>query len=229
VIKVLQSWQEIGEAILGLQRLGLPLHLTPQKNWDHWLLYNALAQVVRTSAMADLGCGEGHTLRVLHALGFESIDGVDFKIAPELRVRQALTMYRDRTWRRPYRLHRGNILSTPLEGAAYGCVASISMIEHGCNLPQFFRESARLLRDDGLLFVTTDYWDDKIDTSDARPAFGLPWRIFCREEIHELIGIAGEAGLRPSSDAEIQTCSERPIYWNNRSYTFIAMSFRHSD
>jgi len=229
VLKVLQNWQEIGEAVLALQRQNIPLHESAEKNWDHWLLYNALVPISRKQAVADLGCGEGHTLRMLYSLGFARIDGVDLKISAELRARQVFQMYRDRTLRRPYRLHRGNILSTRLETGAYGCVTSISTIEHGCDAAQFFNEAARLMQRDGLLFITTDYWEDKTDTSDAKDAFGLPWRILCRDEIDELVDIAAHAGLQPWLEMEIPKCSERPVYWNNRSYTFIAMSFRKSD
>jgi len=193
------------------------------------MLHNAVAQLNRRYSIADLGCGEGYTLFFLHALGFKDIDGVDFRIAPELRFRQVRTMCRTRTWRLPYHLHRANILSTPLEAGAYAGVASISTIEHGCDLTQFFREALRLLRRDGLLFVTTDYWEEKIETSSAERALGLPWKIFCREEILELVRLAENAGLRPLSDGEIPRCSERPVYWNDRSYTFIAMLFRRRD
>lgn len=226
MLRVLQGWPEIGEAILGLEHRGLPLHLSPQKNWDHWLLHNAIAQMPQPAPLADLGCGDGYTLFFLHHLGFKPIDGVDFRIGHRLRLKQALTMYRARTWQPPYRLHSGDILRTPLESEAYGTVASISTIEHGVDLAQFFREAARLLRRDGLLFVTTDYWEEKLETSEAAPAFGLPWRIFCRDEIEEAIRFARDAGLQPWSDGEIPQCSGRPIFWNNRSYTFIAMLFR---
>ena len=88
MLKVLQNWQEIGEAVLALQRQNLPLHANAQKNWDHWLLYNALVPLSRKQAVADLGCGEGHTLRMLYSLGFATIDGADLKISAELRARQ---------------------------------------------------------------------------------------------------------------------------------------------
>lgn len=222
---VLQSWEEIGEAILGLERLGAPLHWSPQKNWDHWLLYSATLEVPRESPIADLGCGEGHSLRLLHSLGFSALEGVDFKIAPMLRARQTLSMYRHRSLKPPYNLRRADLHETRLQAGAFSAVVSISTIEHGVDAPRFFKEASRLLRPDGLLFLTTDYWEDKIDTSDAPPVFGLPWKIFCRDEILELARVAEGAGLRPLANADIPPCSGRPVYWNNRAYTFIAMLF----
>jgi SAM-dependent methyltransferase len=225
VFKVLQGWEEIGDAILELQRRAVPLHLTPQKNWDHWLLHNTLAKVPKDSPIADLGCGEGHTLRMLHTLGFQALEGLDVKIAPGLRARQAFSMCRERTWVPPYHLRRSNLGKTPLQGQSFGTVVSISTIEHGVEVRGFFQEAARLLRVGGLLFITTDYWEDKIDISDAGHAFGLPWKIFCRDEILELASVAKGAGLLPVTTAEIPPCSDRPVFWNNYAYTFIAMLF----
>ena len=37
MISVLQDWRELGECIETLQRDRLPLHTTPQKNWDHFI------------------------------------------------------------------------------------------------------------------------------------------------------------------------------------------------
>ena len=51
MIKVLQDWEEIGNSILNLQKAGLPTHETPQKNWDHFLLYYALAETDRSAAI----------------------------------------------------------------------------------------------------------------------------------------------------------------------------------
>jgi SAM-dependent methyltransferase len=229
VFTVLQSWEEIGEAILGLQRLGLPLHLTPQKNWDHWLLCKALAQINKDSPLADLGCGEGHTLRLLKALGFEALEGVDFKISPMLRAGQVLSMYRTRTLHPPYHLRRADLHKTPLQGEAFDAVISISTIEHGVDVPRFFREAGRLLRRGGLLFITTDYWEDKIGTSNAGHAFGFPWKIFCRDEVVEIARAAEAADLQPVTNGEVPPCADRPVCWNNRAYTFIAMLFRKFD
>ena len=229
LFKVLQNWEEIGGAVVGLQQLGAPLHQSPQKNWDHWLLHNVLAEAPKNSPIADLGCGEGHTLRMLFTLGFQALEGVDFKISLILRARQAISMYRERTLHPPYHLRRSDLHETPLREKAFSTVISISTIEHGVDVPRFFREAGRLLRPGGLLFITTDYWEDKIDISGAPRAFGLPWNIFCRDEVIGLTRLAEAAGLQPVTNGEIPRCSDRPIYWNSRSYTFIAMLFRKFD
>ena len=88
MIKVLQNWEEIGQAIITLQKSGLPLHETVQKNWDHFLLYNILAQENKNIKILDLGCGNGLTLKLFLALGFLNIYGIDFKINLDLRIKQ---------------------------------------------------------------------------------------------------------------------------------------------
>ena len=80
MIRVLSNWQEVGEAILDLQREGLPLHESPQKNFDHLVLRKTLATLDKGAAIVDLGCGGAHTLRFLHALRFRNISGIDLAI-----------------------------------------------------------------------------------------------------------------------------------------------------
>ena len=60
MIRVLQDWQEVGDSIFALQRLNLPLHSSPQKNWDHWLLFQALSDLDHGARVVDLGCGRGY-------------------------------------------------------------------------------------------------------------------------------------------------------------------------
>jgi SAM-dependent methyltransferase len=225
VIKVLGNWQEVGEAILNLQREGLPLHESPQKNFDHFILRKALATVGKDAAIVDLGCGGAQTLRFLHALRFRNISGIDLAVEWRARGRQIKLMLRERTWRPPFRLRRGDLTGTLLPSASCDMAISISTIEHGVDIERFFAEAARILRTGGLLLVTTDYWENKIDTAGVR-AFGLPWQIFSRDEIAALMKSAGHAGLTPVESGGVPACTDRPVLWQDRHYTFIAMLFK---
>src|SRR6266849_5562839 len=108
VIRVLQSWQEIGDSILGLQQAGLPIHPTAQKNWDHFLLRELLSTTSRKALVVDLGCGEGHALSFLHALGFKTLQGLDLQIDWRARARQLSTIRREKMLQVPFRLHRSD-------------------------------------------------------------------------------------------------------------------------
>lgn len=225
LIQVLQDWHELGDCVLGLTRHGLPLHETVQKNWDHFLLWKMLEGLDRSSAIVDLGCGGGFTLRFLSALGFRELLGVDLRIEWRLRARQLANMWRRRTLHAPYALRAGSILATGLPSAHYSMAVSISTIEHGVDVDAFLAEVSRLLKVDGRFLVTTDYWEEKLDTSGSNGAFGLPWRIFCSSEILQLVERAGAHGLTLIERSDVPECNERTVCWENRDYTFIALAF----
>lgn len=225
MIRVLHNWQELGENVIALQREGLPLHETPQKNFDHFVLREALAGLDEDAAIVDLGCGHTNTLCFLHALGFSNLRGIDLEFDRRIRAKRALLMLRERSLRPPYRLVRGDLTHTSLRSASQDVVVSISTIEHGVDIEQFLAEAARLLRSGGLLFVTTDYWENKIDTDGAQ-AFGLPWQIFSREQVIAMLCTARRFGLLPAESDEIPGCEDKPVIWQGRRYTFVAMLFR---
>lgn len=228
MIRVLQDWQEIGDSILGLQRAGLPTHGTAQKNWDHFQLHESLAATEKDAMIVDLGCGEGHTLSLLHSLGFKNVHGVDHKIRWRVRARKLVTMWREQAFRSPFTLHSGDITNTPFKDKTCDFAVSISTLEHGVDLENFFREAGRILKPGGALLITTDYWHKKIVTNGTARAFGLPWKIFCLEEIGELLRIAGNHGFNLTGEGSTPPCRNRTVAWQGETYTFIAIQFNRS-
>jgi predicted O-linked N-acetylglucosamine transferase (SPINDLY family)/SAM-dependent methyltransferase len=211
MMKVLKNWQDIGEATLSLQRQGLPTHTDTRKNWDLSLLYETIASQNRNSCIVDLGCSPGCTLFFLLALGFTNLYGIDFDI--------------DFTGKNfPARLYKGDLTDTSFENDSFDLAISISVIEHGVELKAFFNEVARIVKNDGLLFLTTDYWEEKQDVGENNP-LGLPWRIFSQQEIQELISTAQDYGFFLEGDLNIPSCSERTVIWQGIEYTFIALIF----
>ncbi|MDX2244027.1 MAG: class I SAM-dependent methyltransferase [Leptolyngbyaceae cyanobacterium bins.302] len=213
MIQVLQYQQDVEAATQALQSRGLPTHLTVQKNWDQWLLAQSLADDDRQSQILDLGCGDGCTLDFLAALGFQHLHGIDLEIKPSLR-------------NRPYQLHEADMTATPFPDASFDCAVSISVIEHGVDLNAFFQEAYRLLRPNGLLFVTTDYWQQKIQIDPTIKPFGLSWSIFSDSEVAAAIALAQSHGFSLDSHTQIPDCVETTVDWYDRHYTFIAMEFR---
>ncbi|MGC2441869.1 class I SAM-dependent methyltransferase [Candidatus Binatus sp.] len=225
MISVLQDWRELGECIETLQRDRLPLHTTPQKNWDHFILRRALAGLEPSASIADLGCGHGLTLEFLRRQGFENLLGIDLSIGWRLRAREALTMYRERRFTRPYRILRGSISESSIAESSISLALSISTIEHGVDIDRFLADSFRILKPGARLFVTTDYWGDKIEVPDSIRAFGMPWRIFDKEQISRLLDSAARIGFEPNEDP-IPDCSGAPVVWQGFAYTFIALLLR---
>jgi SAM-dependent methyltransferase len=212
VINVLKSWQEIHAATIEIQHQGLPLHLDVHKNWDHLLLYDLIGKIDLQSSIVDLGCGECCTLNFLAALGFKQLRGIDFKLEPNADA--------------AYALYQGNLTKTPFVSGECDVAISISVIEHDVELPAFFAEVSRLLKPDGLLFITTDYWSEYLEIDSSIKPFGLEWKIFCQTEIEQLIALAKDNNLVLERNGGIPACSDKPIAWHNYNYTFIALLFR---
>lgn len=212
MIEVLQNRQEIDAATLKIQSLCLPLHLDIHKNWDHLLLYSAIATIDKQSQIIDLGCGECCTLNFLAALGFKNLHGIDLQIGYDANT--------------AYTLHQGNLTQTPLVSGECDVAISVSVIEHGVDLAAFFAEVSRLLKTDGLLFVTTDYWSEYIEINSSIQPFGLEWKVFSAPDIEQLIALAQENNLVLAEAGDIPASSDRTVSWYDYKYSFIALLFR---
>ncbi|MCU0564985.1 MAG: class I SAM-dependent methyltransferase [Oculatellaceae cyanobacterium Prado106] len=215
MIQVLQNWLEVGESTLSLQRQRLPTHLTVQKNWDQSLLAQQLLPLPQSSAILDLGCGDCCTLKFLAALGFTNLSGIDLQVPSDSSSL-------------PYTLHQGDLMKTPFTDRTFDMAVSISVIEHGVDLKAFFQEAHRILKSSGLLFVTTDYWQEKIGIDDAIQPFGLSWQIFSQEQIEEMIAIAQSCGFQLKAETTIPACADPTVTWYDKDYTFIALTFQAS-
>jgi SAM-dependent methyltransferase len=229
-VSVLKSWNEVGNAIDFLNAQGYHLHRNPIKSWDLALIRNFVDDLARQELILDLGAGGLGAVRLLHEMGFTRVAGYDF----EFNVFERLLQLRD--WlglmarmRRPtvipYRLKRRDLLRTGLKSGCAGAIVCLSVIEHGVDVQSFFREAARLLKPSGRLYISTDYWDPKIDTGD-RKMFGLPWTIFCRREIESLIeiGLASGFGIDSWNPDDLR-CQEAVVRDGPHAYTFIGLSF----
>ncbi len=216
MIKVLKNWQEIGDATLSLQRKGLPTHSDTRKNWDLSLLYQTIASENRNSRIVDLGCSPGCTLVFLISLGFTNLYGIDFDL--EFTGGKKF----------PANVYKGDLTDTTFESDFFDVAISISVIEHGVDLKDLFNEVNRILKNDGLLFLTTDYWAEKQDVGKINP-LGLPWKVFSEADIQELINIAQDYGFSLNEDINIPSCSEQTIIWQGIEYTFIALIFKKKE
>ncbi len=224
MIQILQDWNEVGNAVMALDRRHLPLHFTTQKNWDHYLISQWLEKKPKDINIIDLGCGEGDTLRLLAALGFSNVYGMDLSIPIKLRLKQLISLFRKRTFRLPFHLRKGSIVHTPFSNEFFDLAISVSVIEHDVSLNSLFSEVFRMIKPGGQFFITTDYWEKEMDTSTVR-VYRAPWRIFSREKIVQLIQTAKDNGFGLSSNDKIPLCGQKTVRWQNREYTFIAFLF----
>lgn len=221
MIKVLQDWLEIGEADKFLSRKGLSKHSTVEKSWDLYQLFGIIVSMPREIKIIDLGCGELKVLKFLYAMGIKNLYGIDLRIAWRNRLSQLIRMWRERSLRVPFHLYKGDLTETKFPNQSFDLAICVSVIEHGVNLEKFFSESSRILKPEGLLFITTDYWEEEIQVNDDNKPYGLSWKIFSKKDIEYFIKLSYKFGFFLYKDSSIPTCSDRCIIWNNQEYTFL--------
>lgn len=93
----------------------------------------------------EVGCGEGYGTALL-AGGAARVLGVDYDAAA--------IAHAGRTYRAA-RFLRANLAALPSASASWDLVATLQVIEHVWNHPEFVGECRRVLRPDGRLLVTT--------------------------------------------------------------------------
>jgi len=225
MIRILKSWLEIGECYNFLCRKGLPHSNIPAKNWEFYYAYTLAEHIGKTARIIDLGCGEPYMLKLLHQANFVSLFGVDLSISFSARLSQIHRMWRGRTLKPPFRLYKGDICRTRFQAGAFDLALCLSVLEHGVNIERFFAEAFRILRADGRLFITVDYWKEHIDIPKACSPFGLTWHIFSDEDIRELLRIARAQGFSLLINEEIPIPTNKVIVWNSQEYTLLSVIF----
>ncbi len=123
----------------------------------------------------------------------------------------------------------GDLLSTPWPDGHFAGISAISVIEHGVPDDELCREVGRLLRPGGVFVFTTDYWPQKIVTTERM--FDRDWRIFDETEIEALVARAESHNLHPASDpgSVIRDIGSPPIHFAGKDYTFLYGAFIRGD
>jgi len=228
---IIRSWDDIGDAFKVLIRNGMYLHGNPPKNWDLSKLYELFKDKPRDIHVLDIGCCGGHTLRFLQRMKFKHLKGID--LYPLKGNKNKILYLRDKMVaimlflrdRHSFKIRRGDGTKTLETKKHYDVVTCISVIEHGVPLPQFFQECHRLLKPNGVLFITTDYNYKKIDTG------AEDWTIYDEQEVNGIIKLAGDHGFCLDGEritlGENQgiTCSSTGL---KDEYTFISLCFRRA-
>jgi len=124
--------------------------------------------------------------------------------------------------------------ATNFENNKFDFIFSLSVIEHGVDIDNFFKEMSRILKNNSYLLITTDYWPEKIDTSNKFPyekKFG-PMKIFSKEEISSLIKIAKKYNFEILGENNLNEKLQKKVCrWErmDEEYTFIYLPFRLND
>lgn len=184
----------------------------PRKSWDVLRTVEEIeASLSVDDPVLDVGSYASAIPPALTKLGYSRVSGIDFD-------ERVLDTKHDL----PVEYVVGDLMHTEWPDGHFAAITAISVIEHGLDEDGLFAEVSRLLRPGGVFMFSTDYWPEKVDTSDMK-LFGLPWTIFSAEEMERFVANSGQYGLRPVSDPApaLNQTRERPIDFAGRQYTFL--------
>ncbi len=212
---VLHTTSEWQQATKRGKELGLPLHRSSEKNWDHLAAVDAIAGACPQSAVVlDAGAEfYSNVLPALFAYGYRNLYGMNLSFTDPAR-------------RGPIRYLPGDITRTGFSDAFFDAITCMSVIEHGVPLRPYFQEMFRLLKPGGMLITSTDYYPDPIDTR-GHIAHGSQVKIFSRPEAEEMITMAKQCGFEQTGEIGLD-CTNRPIRWElyNLNFTFLIFTLR---
>lgn len=207
VLKTKDEWQE---ALNLINNSGLPFHNDFPKNWD---TLSALSLILEkfdeNSRILDAGSEIYSSILIcLYLYGYKNLYGINLVFKE--RIKKGRILY-----------EHGDITKTRFENEYFSAVTCLSVIEHGVNYEDFFKEMNRIIKKGGILFISTDYWHDKINT-DKIEVYNSKTVIFSRNEIEDLLQIARRSGFELLGDQDLN-CNEKTIHWEkyNLRYTFI--------
>ena len=191
----------------------LPLHRDEPKNWDNTI---AIWQTCLTTDPIDpvldiAATAESAYLPSLNLLGYKKLISINLT-QQETEVKDSVTY-----------MH-GDCTATNFDNDYFGFISCLSVIEHGVDVKKFLDESKRILKQNGHLFISTDYWQDNVDTR-GQHAFGAPVKVFNKEDISQLIAYASSIGLELTSPVSLN-CNQRVVNWIGMDYTFLNLMFK---
>ena len=132
-------------------------------------------------------------------------------------------MYSDKS----YQLSIRNLEDTKYMGQMFDYVTSLSVIEHGVNIENYFREMSRIIKSNGYLLTSTDYSPDKLVNNKNVLSNGTPDNIFSREEIENLVEIAEKSGLKLIEPIDFEY-KDKVVRWDSidLDFNFIFFAMR---
>lgn len=123
---------------------------------------------------------------------------------------------------------RMDLTRTRFADASVDAVTCLSVVEHGVDLEEYFREMARVLKPGGLLITSTDFWETPVET-EGRSAHGVPITVFTPADIAAALDAAERHGFALMAPLDL-TVGHRVVHWAryDLSYTFALFSLRKS-
>lgn len=239
---VLRSLSEVQWASEQLKLLGLFPHHDWIKSWDTYKMVDIIMRTCKkNSFLLDIGCNGSPLLPMLARLGFRNLYGCDLYLKRDISQLSNIFHHFYKKEYRPiiemnysniYNLSIQDLKRTSFRDESFDCITSLSVIEHGIDITSHLKEASNILKKNGFLLTSTDYWPHKISlnsiTKDNHThSFD---NIFSREEIENMVEIARDHKLALTEPIDF-SYKERIAYWKayKLRYTFIFFSLRKSE
>lgn len=234
---VLKNSLEVNMAKNELKKMGLFPHHGSEKSWDTFKMIEIISAADRNSYILDVGCNGSPILPMLKRVGFRNLYGCDFVLRP--RYNATIMKIACRFFKKDYlpivqmynddeiKLSIQNLEKTNYTDNMFEFITSLSVIEHGININEYFKEMSRILKNGGYLLTSTDYWPEKITNTKTVISNNVPDRVFSRDEIERIIKVGEEYGLRLIEPMDY-SYQEKVVTWKKTGleYTFIFFGMR---
>lgn len=235
---VLKNLSEVNYAINNLHSLGLFAHPDKVKSWDTYKMVKIMSEGDRSSFILDVGCNGSPILSILKRLGFKNLYGCDLflkKIPSSLTeivyplYRPIIEMYEDKT----FNISIQNLEKTNFQDKMFDYITSLSVIEHGVNIQNYFKEMNRIMKKGGILLTSTDYWPDKILNiiKTKHNPRNDPDNVFSKEEIEKDVLKAAELNGLILTEPIDFSFENKVVHYNvtGLDYTFIFFALKKTN
>ena len=232
---VLKNLSEVNYAINNLHSLGLFAHPDKVKSWDTYKMVKIISEGDRSSFILDVGCNGSPILSILKRLGFKNLYGCDLflkKIPSTLTeivyplYRPIIEIYEDKA----INISIQNLEKTNFQDKMFDYITSLSVIEHGVNIENYFKEMNRIMKKGGILLTSTDYWPDKILNiiKTKHNHRNDPDNVFSKEEIEKDVLKAAELNDLILTEPIDFSFENKVVHYNvtGLDYTFIFFALK---
>jgi len=212
---VLWTKKEYLDRIKEVEFLNLIKHEDFPKNWDSLAALSIiLRNTNKLSNILDAG-GEIYSVILpwLDSYGYNNLNCINLTFKKKEKKGNVIYEY-------------GNIIKTRFENCHFEAITCLSVVEHGVDWKEYFKEMSRILKPGGILFTSIDYWKEPIDTKDYK-YFGVPIRIFTSRDVINAINIAKKYNLHLLSPLKLN-CKNKVICWKEFGlyYTFLYFTLK---
>ena len=220
---LLKTKEEVLDAVNKLEKINLDRHHDLNKCWDCYKAYsNIISETFSKNKVNILDAGSGNKPVILRWLSRESKFNL-YACDYESKYTEYMDNYN-------IKFSKCDIGKTSYQDLFFDSVYSISVIEHGVDLVNYFKEMYRITKPSGTLHISTDYWPTKIQTSHKFP-YGTdkpPMKVFSRDELKLLIKLAKDTGFSLDSESNLFDDITIPVVrWERmlEEYTFVYLRF----